>query len=68
MFFSSFFPSNSLTSSASLGFNLKERDTAEDVDVYMRIILNCILKKWGLRLWNSFLGLTTGTCGGQFGM
>jgi hypothetical protein len=35
------------------------------LNVYERILLKCILKKQGVRMWNGFIWLRTDTSGGM---
>jgi hypothetical protein len=44
--------------------NLKGRDNLRDLGVDGRIILKCMLKKKGVRVWAGFIWLRTGTSGG----
>jgi hypothetical protein len=37
---------------------------AEDLDVSGRIILECILRIWGGKVWTGCIWLRIGTCGG----
>jgi hypothetical protein len=34
--------------------SLKETDHSEDLAIYRRIILKCVLKKQGMRMWIGF--------------
>jgi hypothetical protein len=43
--------------------NLKERDHSEDLDIAGRIILECIIVKWGEKLWSGFIWLRMWTSG-----
>jgi hypothetical protein len=38
--------------------SLKGRDHLEDLDIDRRIILKCILGKYGVRMWTRFIWLT----------
>jgi hypothetical protein len=42
---------------------MKEEDHVEDLEVDLKILLKCILKKWGGRVWTGFIWLRIGTSG-----
>ena len=44
--------------------DLRVRDHLEDSGMDERIILKCILKKWGGKAWNGLIWLRIGTGGG----
>jgi hypothetical protein len=44
--------------------NMKGRDHLQKLGVYGRIILKCILKNHGGRVWTGFILLKIGTSGG----
>jgi hypothetical protein len=43
--------------------NLKARDHLEDLGIDGRIILDCILEKYGRKVWNGFIQLRIQTSG-----
>jgi hypothetical protein len=45
--------------------NLRERENLEDVDIWGRIILKLMLKKWGGVAYTGLFRLRTGTVGGH---
>jgi hypothetical protein len=44
--------------------NNKERDHWEDLDISGRIILKCVLEKWGGLIWTGFIWPRILTSGG----
>jgi len=45
--------------------NLRERDHLEDPDIYGRIILRWIFRKWDVRTWTSSMWLRIRRVGGH---
>jgi hypothetical protein len=45
--------------------NLREKDQLGDPDVYGRIILTWIFRKWDVGLWTELMGLGIRTGGGH---
>jgi hypothetical protein len=46
--------------------NLKGREHSEDLSTNGRIILKCILRKYGGNVWTGFIWLRIGTVAGSF--
>jgi hypothetical protein len=44
--------------------NLKGRDHVEDLGIHRKIILDCILGKYGGKVWTGFIWVRIGTSGG----
>ena len=45
--------------------NLRNRDHLGDPNVYGRVILRCIIRKWDVGAWTGLSWLTIGTGGGH---